>query len=298
VGLLFLLASYPVTAASQSAADNLPVGIIISKEIRPFIRMVEGLEENLSVPSCRVFFDKGGMPYGCNSGAKGFSPGRFSVTVAVGPQALEYLLRRNWSGPVVYGMILNPEAIIGGTESLCGVSLNIPYWGQISSIHKIFPQVRRLGILYDPANNQAWFDRTREISELQGITVIPLIVTKKNPITRQFDEKIRDLDAIMFIPDRTVISQAVVQYVIKRAILQGVPSIGYNRFFHDSGAALSFVIDYKTLGKRVAGQVKNILTGKPCSQLGPDYKIMLNDQVIKKLRLSLGSNLPETVERD
>jgi putative ABC transport system substrate-binding protein len=298
VGLSFLLAFYPVNASSQSAADNLPVGIIISKEIRPFIRMVEGLEENLGMPSCRIFFDKRGMPYGCNTGSRGFGRERFSVAVAVGPQALEYLIRRDWSGPVVYGMILNPGAVTGNTDRLCGVSLNIPYGEQISSIHKILPQVQRLGILYDPANNQARFDRTKEISGLQGITVVPLIVTDKNPVSRHFDEKIRNLDAIMFIPDRTVISQAVVQYAIKSAILRGIPSIGYNRFFHDSGAALSFVIDYKTVGKRVAGQVRNILTGKPCTRLGPDYKIVLNDQVIKKLGLRLGSNLPEAVERD
>ncbi len=298
VGLSFLLALCPVNAWSQSAVDNRPVGIIVSKEIRPFISMVEGLEESLKVPSCRIFFDRREMPYGCNIGSRGFSPERFSVAVAVGPQALEYLIRRDWSGPVVYGMILNPDLITGHADRLCGISLNIPYKEQISSIHEIFPRVRRLGILYDPANNQNTFDGTREIAELRGITAIPLIVTKKNPISRHFDDKIRDLDAIMFIPDRTVISQAVVKYVIKSAILQGIPSIGYNRFFHDSGAALSFVIDYKAVGKRVAGQVRNILTGKRCTLLRPDYKVVLNDQVIKKLGLRLGSNLPEAVEQD
>lgn len=298
VGLSFVFASYAVNAFSQSAADNLPVGIIISKEIRPFIRMVEGIEENLRMPSCRIFFDKGGMPYGCNSGGKGFGPERFSVAVAVGPQALEYLIRHEWPGPLVYGMILNPDAITGHTDRFCGVSLNIPYWEQISSLHNIFPLVRRLGILYDPANNQKRFDRAKKISALQGITVVPLLVTKENPISHHFEEKLRDLDAIMFVPDPTVISLAVVQYVIKKGILQGIPSIGYNRFFHDSGAALSFVIDYREVGKRVAGQVRNILMGRPCARLVPDYKIVLNARVIKKLNLRLGDNLPSAVERD
>lgn len=298
VGLSFVFASYPVNAFSQAAAHNRPVGIIISKEIRPFIRMVEGIEENLRMPSCRIFFDKRGMPYGCDSGSKGIGPGRFSVAVAVGPQALEYLIRHEWSGPLVYGMILNPDAITMHTDRFCGVSLDIPYWEQISSIHKIFPLVRRLGILYDPANNQTRFERAKKISGLQGITVVPLVVTKKNPISDYFEEKIRDLDAIIFIPDRTVISQAVVQYVIKKAILQGIPSIGYNHFFHDSGAALSFVIDYRKVGKRVAGQVRNILMGRPCARLVPDYKIVLNVRVIEKLNLRLGDNLPSAVERD
>jgi len=298
IGLSFLPALYPVNAFSQSAADNRPVGIIISKEIRPFIRMVEGIEENLRVPSCRIFFDKRGMPYGCDSGTKGLGPERFSVVVAVGPQALEYLIRHEWSGPLVYGMVLNPDAVTGHTDRFCGVSLNIPYWEQVSSLHKIFPLVRRLGILYDPANNQTRFDRAKKNSGLQGITVVPLLVTKKKPISHHFEEKLRDLDAIMFIPDPTVISQAVVQYVIKKAILQGIPSIGYNRFFHDSGAALSFVIDYRKVGKRVAGQVRNILMGRLCARLVPDYKIVLNVRVIKKLNLRLGDNLPNAVERD
>lgn len=39
------------------------------------------------------------------------------------------------------------------------------------------------------------------------------------------------MDALWLIPDRTVISESIVKYVIKEAFLRKVPVIGYNRFF-------------------------------------------------------------------
>lgn len=260
--------------------------------------MVKGLEENLKIPSYRIFMDDNGRPYSTDPGFKELTPRNFRAMVAVGPRALNYLVSHAWSGPLVYGMVLNPEAILGRNNHACGVSLNLPYWGQLFAIHRTFPDIARLGILFDPANNQDWFKHAKSVAGLQGITLIPLLVRESSDIAKVFKERDLGLDAIMFIPDRTVISRVMIEYVIKEALVRGVPTIGYNQFFHDSGALLSFIISYRAVGKRVAQQVENILGGRPCARLVPNYKVVVNVRVAKKLGLSWGNNLPKRLEKD
>ncbi len=297
-GLLLIFG--PASGPSFSAAygeTNL-VGIMISQEISPFIQMVEGLESSLNTPICRIFFDTNRRPYSADPRIEKVKPELFKAIVAVGPGALRYVTLHRWPGPVVFGMVLDPEKIDHRGAVPCGVSLNIPYQQEIVAIHRVFPDVRRLGVLFNPANNEAWFEKARETAGTCGIVLTALTVQEQSDISHFFEDDDLHVDAVMFIPDRTVISKAVIQFVIKKAILLGIPVIGYNRFFHDSGAALSFAIDYRAIGEDVALQLKALLRGQPCALLAPRYKLLLNMRAVSNLGLILGEELPDELEKD
>lgn len=297
-GLLLVLG--PTSGLSSSAAygeTNL-VGIMISQEISPFIQMVEGLESSLNMPICRIFFDANGHPYSADPRIEKIKPELFKAIVAVGPGALRYVTLHHWPGPVVFGMVLDPEKIVHRGALPCGVSLNLPYQQEIVGLHRVFPDVRRLGVLFNPENNEEWFEKARETAGTYGIVLTALAVQEQSDISHFFEDDELHVDAVMFIPDRTVISKAVIQFVIKKTVLRGIPVIGYNRFFHDSGAALSFAVDYRAIGEQVALQVKALLRGEPCDLLTPRYKLLLNMRVVNNLGLILGEELPDELEKD
>jgi putative ABC transport system substrate-binding protein len=287
----------PIPASQAQTRTNL-VGILISQEIRPFIQMVEGLEAHLALPACRIFLDKNETPYSQDPRFEVLEPDRFAVVVAVGPRALSFLIEHNWSPPILYGMVLSPERFAEGGELLCGVSLNLNPLDQFSLIHATFPGVKRVGVLYDPTHNQEWFDKAKPSAESDHISLIPLAVSARSDLTSILMEKRSDVDAILFIPDSTVISRAIIQHLIKEAVLLGIPAVGYNRFFHDSGAALSFVVDYRSVGERVAALVKSVTEGKPCKSSGPEFKAVLHRSVVRTIGLKLGTDLPASVEED
>jgi len=135
--------------------------------------------------------------------------------------------------------------------------------------------VKQLGTILDPASVRRKVDR----SVIHGDPSIPVDVEGD-------------------LPPHAITSVGGSEYVIKEALVRGVPTIGYNQFFHDSGALMSFIISYRAVGKRVAQQVENILGGRPCARLVPNYKILVNVRIAKKLGLSWGNNLPERLEKD
>ena len=274
------------------------VGIFISEEIRPFILMVEGLEESVGYPTCRIFLDRDKLPYSQDPRCKDLSPENYTQIVAVGPNALTYLKNIKWSNTIVYSMILNPERMLDNVKGNCGVSLNIPPEKQFEAIKSVFPDIHHIGVLYDPVHNSDWFNSASIISKTYNIFLTPLKVFERSEISKLFKETRLDIDAILFIPDKTVISQPIIKYVIKESIKQRIPTFGFNQFFHESGSAMSFVIDYKAVGAQTADMVKNISGKGECAPSGPFFKIYLNRNVIRTLELETSDHLPDNTEVD
>jgi putative ABC transport system substrate-binding protein len=189
-------------------------------------------------------------------------------------------------------MVLNPEAILSGDSSpRCGVDLNLPINEQLKSLRRELPALSTLGVLFDPANNQDWFDQAVPLAEAQGLNLLALQVSRKSG-GLDIPSGQKRPDAILFIPDRTIISRAFIQHVIKEAALRRIPVVGYNRFFLDSGAALAFLIDYNRVGEQVADQVEAVLSGEICDVAAPIFTIQRNPQVWRSLGLATGEGAP------
>lgn len=271
--------------AGLAWAGEKSVCTLLSREIAPFVSMVEGLESRLKVPAQRFFLDANGRPYNLGGGEANLNPLKFDVLVAVGPEALQYLHAEAAERPIVYGMVLNPDKVLGHSLILpCGVSLNIPSESQFSSIIRYIPALKRLGVLFDPENNQTWFNNALEPADALGFELVPLQV-KRQAGRLEMVGDFAGLDAILFIPDKSIISKAVIQYVIKQGFLHKTPVIGYNQFFYDSGAALSFLIDYRKVGEQVARQVELILAGEKCEgAVAPHFEAVVNEEVWRALK--------------
>jgi len=269
-----------LATAGQGWAKEKSVGVLISREIVPYVSMVEGLESRIHDPLQRFFLDDEGKPYSLGGRNATLNPQVFDVLVAVGPEALHYLKTQSGTTPLVYGMVLNPDNVVNDPQKMpCGVSLNIPAAAQFSSILQHIPDLKRLGVLFDPGNNQAWFQNAAAVATDRGFDLVPLQVSRQGGRLKMVGEFSR-LDAILFIPDKSIISKAVIQYVIKQGVINNTPVIGYNQFFADSGAAFNFLIDYQGVGRQVAKQVELLLAGEKCEEaVSSKYEAVINEEV-------------------
>ncbi len=267
------------------AADN-RVCVLLSQEIGPFVSMVEGLESKMTVPVQRFFLDTQGRPYSLGGGEADLNPLLFNVLVAVGPEALKYLHSTVTDRPIVYGMVHNPDKVLAHSPTPpCGVSLNITAEAQFSSIIRSLPTLKKLGVLFNPENNQIWFNHAQGAANELGFDLVPLQIKEQGGRLEIVGE-FTGLNALLFIPDKSIISKAVIQHVIKQGILHKIPIIGYNQFFYDSGAALSFLVNYRGMGEQVAHQVDLLLAGKKCEgDIAPQFETAINEDVWRALKL-------------
>ena len=151
--------------------------------------------------------------------------------------------------------------------------------------------IRRIGLLYDPAHNEEFFKSAADFASTHNISILPLRVDGRKEIPSLLKNYLTDMDALWLIPDRTVISESIVRYVIKEAFLRNVPTIGYNRFFYESGALMAFIFNYQDLGEQAAQKVLAVLSGRTCGDSVPAFQVWINKRVAEKLERKVSETL-------
>ena len=293
--VVLLILCITLTGAPEAHGRELPrlkTAVLVSRNIRPYLEAVEGLKAGLSKGSDAEVEVIGIGELGVKEQtdlSRRLAVEGFDLLVGVGPEAGLLVWKEVSKKRVtkLYLMVLNPDKVFGAAEKVCGVPLNIPVRVQIEMIRAGLPSIRRLGLLYDPQLNSDFFSKAAAAASLSGFTIVPLKISSKKDIPSVLKRQWKDVDSLWLIPDRTIISESIVKYVIKEAFLRKVPVIGYNRFFYETGAALAFVFDYKKLGQQCAEKALQTLGGETCRNTPPLFHVWVNPPVARKLGLKL-----------
>jgi len=277
------------------------VAILVSRNIRPYMEAVEGMSVVLSETASakvRVFSLEKFKGKSKDILMQSLTGEKFDLFVAVGPEAVRFareepvLAKTAW----LYSMILNPPGVSGQAETACGVPMDIPAKRQLEMIDQGLRTIIRLGLLYDPRYNSEFFMKAAAEAPSLGLEIVPLKVSSKKDIPAVLKQNWENIDALWLIPDQTVISESIVQYIIKDALFKKIPVIGYNRFFYESGAALAFVFDYEELGRQTGRLAANMVKGKACEKESPVFHTWLNLRVIDKLGIGVPEKRSPSVE--
>jgi len=93
-----------------------------------------------------------------------------------------------------------------------------------------------------------------------GVEIVPIPVSSESEVPAAFSafKKGRKPEetALLFIPDRTVSSGGTLSYLFKESLAAAIPVIGFNSWFADNGAVLSFAIDYAAVGTQAASAAR------------------------------------------
>jgi putative ABC transport system substrate-binding protein len=277
------------------------VAVLVSQNIRPYIEAVEGmsvvLTESVSA-KLQVFSLEKFKGKSRDVLIQSLTGEKFDLVVAVGPEAVRFAWEEPDLGKTarLYSMVLNPPKVSGQTETACGVPLDIPAQRQLEMIDQGLTDINRLGLLYDPRYNSEFFTKAAAEATFRDLKIVPLKVSSKRDIPVVLKQNWENIDALWLIPDQTVISESIVQYIIKEALFKNIPVIGYNRFFYESGAAVAFVFDYEELGRQTGRLAANMLMGKACEKEPPVFRVWLNLRVFDKLGIDVSKKKSPSIE--
>ena len=280
--LAFLL--WSVFLAPLYAEESNPdVAVIVSSQIRPYVMALEGLRSGLQQPLTIYYLNSNPELIRHHLSQK-----RYDLLIAIGPEAS--ILAWSTLDPddkKIALMVLDQQKLLADPKP-CGVDLRIPFKDQINLIKQRLGDKRKIGILYNPAENREWIEQAQKEGSDLGISVIPLMVHKRNEIIKVLSSAYQDIDTLLFIPDSTVISMALLSHLVKDALLHGIAVVGYNHFFVEIGAVLAFNINYEKVGILGAKLARDILSGSQCWLSPPPFEVEWNEKAWKKITEYLG----------
>ena len=279
------------------------VAIIVSSKIKPYLEasaaLIDELKNNARVSISQYYLDSDAKSN--DKLAEQLIAAKDRLLISIGPKAAGFIYGPKLAASdaqKLYSMILNPNQTLpaDGLSESCGISMNIPIQQQLEIISKVFPDTNAVGLLFDPALNDAFFEKAKIVAAGYDLDIRALAVDSKTKIPSTLMGNWKHIDFIWMIPDRTVISEAIVTYVVKQSILNRTPVIGYNRFFYEAGAAVTFVLDYQQLGRQTAQEALHILAMDECKGEAPLFSAWLNIKVLKTLGMTVADRYEPPVK--
>ena len=288
--VIIFISGYLLLVSELAFSDEVPqIAIVVSKRIKPYVSIIEGMTEELGKKEKKfeVFFLSESDPQDNQQITTRLENSRFDSYAAVGPEAAKLVWSLKTDQSKVFTAVLDPEVLLERGSSQCGVSLRIPVERQVQEISKAFVNVKRIGLLFDARIND-WFYKAADTASGQyGISIIPLRVDSRAQITEVLAQNWQNLDCVWMIPDQTVISEKIIEHIIKLALYNSKGVIGYNSFFIRTGAFFSFDFDYKILGVQAARKIETYVQSGICIQEPPEFQTLMNLKMIEKIGIKI-----------
>src|SRR5688500_6300228 len=163
------------------------------------------------------------------------------VLVAFGPEAAKFATDYFPALPRVVALAPGAQTPLDG-EPIIIVSSDVPAETQMRWIANVLPDVTTVGVVYDPRTTAALVSDLQSAAEKRSsgraktISVVRIPVSSEQEIPAAFKKARRDIQALLFVPDPTVITRSTIGFLLKESLAAQIPAIGFNWYFVDNGA--------------------------------------------------------------
>ena len=180
--LLILLWSHTVCAPLHAAPG---IVVLMSHDSAPYRETLKGFQGYLRDNGTQidyVILQVGKDDKEAGKLAEKFVQQDARLIYCLGIQACRLVQQAGEQRPVVASMVLTAESIPTEPQST-GVFLNYLPQTQLQWLKKLFPQLRRVGVIYNPEQNQALIDKASASARQLGLELVtaPIDTPKELP---------------------------------------------------------------------------------------------------------------------
>jgi putative tryptophan/tyrosine transport system substrate-binding protein len=203
--------------------------------------------------------------------------------------------------PIVFCTVTDPvkaglvKTLESSGNNVTGVSDLIPVKTQIELLLKISPNVKRLGIIYNPGEDNArvLVEMTKVAAKELKLDLIDATVTNSGEVFAASQTLVGRVDGIYTIQDNTVISglESVIKVANKNRIpvlVPGIPSV-------ERGGLATVGTSFFNLGRIAGEETVRILKGARPSDIpvafAKDFEIYLNQKTADEIGIKFSDDL-------
>jgi putative ABC transport system substrate-binding protein len=286
--LLYLILPYGTADAEQN------IVAVQSLKIKPYEEALKGFQSFCNVKTEEVLIPE----HEEAEIVKEIRRIKPDMILAFGGEALSKV-RKIKDVPIVYLMVLNPPNSISKQGNITGVSMNIPPEKQLSLLKEVLHEVKRVGLLYNPARTGYLVEEVRHSAEMLGIKLVIKEVHKPNEVPSTLDSMRDGIDAFWMLPDTTVVTPKTVESFFLFSLENRIPVLTFSDKYLELGAMISVSIDAFDIGRQAGKMAKDILSGldiKNFPRVDAQMAILtLNLKVAKTLGIRVNTNIAGNV---
>ena len=218
----------------------------------------------------------------------------FALVFALGSQATRLASERYPNVAVVSSMVFS-VAELESLPNVTGVALEFPQETQLRWMRRLLPRANRVGVLFDPALNQAWVDSARRAAEQAGLELTPIAINHATELPAGLKKLDRAADVLWAIPDKTVYSGKTLKQVLLSSFRSRIPVVGLSGAWVKAGAYYALDWDYRDLGRQSGVIAEELLAGTSPAAVRPEKPkaavYSLNLKTARHMKITIGEEL-------
>ena len=240
-----LIALYSVVSAE-------PVSYTVqSTDIKPYTETLKGFKSTWRGKS-KAFILSDHLLFNVTDNIKKKAP---DVVLAVGMDALE-TIKYLPNIPIIYTMVMCSEVESLNRRNITGVCMQLPASLQLEKMLQVIPNIKNIGILYDPHESDRTVKEALQLSSQLGVTMMAKAVTTPRAISLALHQMKGKADAIWMLPDLTLKYPMSMEFFTMFSFENKVPLVIYSEKYMEMGAFMSIGIDVFDMGRQ-AGEIAN-----------------------------------------
>ncbi|MEW6001515.1 MAG: ABC transporter substrate-binding protein [Nitrospirota bacterium] len=179
---------------------------------------------------------------------------------AVGMDALSRM-KRIKDIPIIYAMVSNPMSMLSGEKNITGIGMNISAEKQLTALLEVSPDIKRIGLIYDPRKTAHLVDEAQSAASSSGIEIVSRKVYSSKEVPSAIKDMKGKIDAFWMLPDITVITQETIEYLLLFSFENSIPILTFSAKYVKIGALMALQIDTMDVGQQAGEMANRIISG-------------------------------------
>lgn len=267
-GIAAVLAALGAAGAAP-AKEEVRITVIVSQDAAPYQEALEGFRRQLRQQGTEARLDVRSLHGNAAEAAEAVQQardGHAGLVLALGSIGAAAAAHDLHDVPIVAGLVLNADEI-GRAPNVTAVTLEFPPETELRFLKSMLPERKNIGVLYDPAENQAHVDAAARVAAGMGLNLVPRRVQSPKDLPEALDALARSADVLWGIADQTVLNPQTVQPILLFSLRNRIPFVGLSETWVRAGALYALDRDYDDIGRQCGEAALRILQGTAPSSL-------------------------------
>ena len=209
--------------------------------------------------------------------------------------------------PLYYCMVHEPHKIGLSERHAIGVRTDVPMHAYIQTIKQVMPQAKCIGLLYWARDDEKppHLDQLRKDAKAYANAELKAVpVARQRDVARAVKKLLLlDIDVILIVPDKQLITSSMLRTVLRKSIDAGVPVCAYSSGCVKAGASFGVHITPEQQAQQLDELMQYVAEHGKAPQWAeasdqhtyvfPNYQIAINKSVVKRIQLEIPVEIEE-----
>jgi putative tryptophan/tyrosine transport system substrate-binding protein len=293
--LVLGLVGVALASAMPAPAHAARAVVVKTQDIGPYNLAVEGFRR--AFPGEVTVIDLGEDEDVSAAMARQIRSHQPDAIIAIGSRAATSLKERIDDIPIVFCMVLNPgERGLSG-PNITGIALEIPASEQLAQFRRVVPELRRVGIVYNPARSGPAVDAAKAAARAAGVQIVERQVSRPGEVPDAIDALVDSAEGLWLLPDASVVTNETFRHILLTSLERRVPLLVFSAPFVRAGALVGVAPNYTRIGEEAAGIVAEVMRGRAAGSIplrDPPAAVVINAATAARIGIEISADLRAT----